>query len=115
MSLIHRARQLRKESTPAERRLWALLRSRQLANFKFRRQHDLAPFIVDFYCPGKRLVIEVDGGQHFDERVALRDEARTRHFEARGVRVVRFTNRDIFENSDGVLEAILVALGEPSP
>ncbi len=90
--------------TDAERRLWAALRGRRLTGYKFRRQHPLGRFIVDFACVEHRLVIEADGGQHAD---SPEDERRTRWLERRGWRVVRFWNNEILANSEGVQETIL--------
>jgi very-short-patch-repair endonuclease len=99
-----RARQLRVDATDAERRLWAVLRDRRLGGFKFRRQHRLGPFIVDFICFECRLIIEADGGQHADNKY---DERRTAWLEQRGWRVVRYWNTDILANIEGVQEMIL--------
>lgn len=109
-----RARALRKSETDAERRLWQLLRNRNLQPFKFRRQHPIGPYIVDFVCLDWKLVIEVDGGQHMEQ--VRYDSARTSFFEASGYRIVRFWNNDVLTNTDGVLQAICDALKlSPSP
>jgi very-short-patch-repair endonuclease len=97
---IHRARQLRRRMTDAERRLWCKLRGRRFAHFKFRRQVPLGPFIVDFICFARRLIVELDGGQH-----ALRrgyDARRTHYLEAQGFRVVRIWNHELVESADEV-------------
>jgi very-short-patch-repair endonuclease len=99
------ARRLRLTPTDAEIRLWSRLRRRQLDGFRFRRQHPLGPYVVDFFCAEAKLVVEVDGGQHAED-----DAARTRWIEARGYRVVRFWNNDVLANTDGVLRTILHAL-----
>ena len=104
----HRARQLRKTATMAEVRLWSHLRRKQLDGFRFRRQHPLGSFIVDFFCPEARLVIEVDGGQHTEDNA--HDFARTEWLEARGYRVVRFWNSDVLSKTEDVLVAVLDAL-----
>jgi very-short-patch-repair endonuclease len=101
------ARTLRQTATDAERRLWATLRSRQLAGFKFRRQHPIGPYIVDFVCTRHGLFIEADGGQHADDGA---DARRTRWLESQGWRVLRFWNNDIMTNIDSVLATILSAL-----
>jgi len=102
------ARRLRANLTDAETRLWARLRYKQIANHRFRRQVPIGPYIVDFFCPAAKLVIEVDGGQHA-ERVA-QDVARTIWLAHRGYNVLRFWNNDIFDDLDGVLEKITDAL-----
>ena len=101
------ARILRATPTDAEIRLWSRLRRKQLEGFRFRRQHPLGPYVVDFFCPDAKVVVEVDGGQHAD---SASDAARTRWIEARGYRIVRFWNNDVLANTEGVLLAILDAL-----
>ena len=107
--LTSRSRALRKNSTDAERKLWSVLRSRQLNGFKFRKQVEIDGYIVDFLCPAKRLIIEVDGGQHTAER----DARRTAYLERQGFRVIRFWNNDVLENLDGVWTTIEEALTTP--
>lgn len=107
-----RVHELRRAMTDAERRLWSALRDRRLG-VKFRRQHRLGPFIVDFICFEQRLIIEADGGQHADNES---DQWRSAWLEQRGWRVVRFWNNEILENIDGVQHAIVAQLtGKPSP
>jgi very-short-patch-repair endonuclease len=101
------ARRLRRNSTDAESRLWNHLRSRLIGGHKFVRQQPIGRYVVDFVCREKRLVIEVDGGQHLENS---RDETRDRTIRARNYRVVRFWNNDIMNNMDGVLETIAEAL-----
>lgn len=103
------ARKLRKELTPAERRLWACLRGDRLG-VNFRRQHALGPYIADFCCVKKKLVIELDGSQHLEQ--VEYDQRRTEFLQGRGYRVLRFWNRDVMHDLDGVLRAILHALEE---
>jgi len=105
-AIYARARELRKAQTPIERRLWWRLRKRQLDGLHFRRQHPIGPFIVDFYCDKHRLIIELDGPSH-DEQVEY-DEERTAWLEACGYRVIRFANKQVRNNLEGVLEAILM-------
>jgi very-short-patch-repair endonuclease len=106
-----RARALRATMTDAERRLWSVLRSRRLQGYKFRRQRPIGPFIADFACIEHRLVVEADGGQYLESEY---DARRTAWLEARGWRVLRFWNNDILANTEGVQEAVLMALkGEP--
>ncbi len=99
-----KARQLRIDMTDAERRLWSALRGRRLKGYKFRPQHPLGPFIVDFACLEHRLVVEADGGQHADSDD---DRRRTAWLERRGWRVVRFWNNDILANPEGVQDVVL--------
>ena len=107
------SRRLRRNATLAEQRLWYRLRSRSLCGTKFVRQEPIGPYIVDFVCRERRLVIEVDGGQHSEcERDAIRDGWLRDH----GYQVLRFWNNDVIENTDGVLEAIVEVLrASPSP
>ena len=109
-SIIGRAGRLRRDTTDAERMLWAELRHHQ-RGWRFRRQHPMLPYIVDFACIDARLVVEADGGQH--ERVG-EHEARDRALRLNGWRVLRFWNNDIVENRPGVLQSIAAALG-PHP
>ena len=109
------ARDLRRDSTDAERRLWNSLRNRRLGGFKFRRQVTIGPFVADFACVECRLIVEADGGQHGEDV----DADRTRYLEARGWNVLRFWNSDILNETDAVLTAILRSCEEreekPSP
>ncbi len=111
--LLNFARSLRQQQTDAETRLWGLLRSRRLAGFKFRRQHPILPYVVDFYCHEAALVIEVDGGQHGDDRG--RDEKRTDFLRNRGLKVIRFWNNEILREIEAVLEKIWQEIHSPSP
>ena len=108
-----RARRLRRELTPAEKKLWPHLRDHQMFGVNFRRQYPIEPFIVDFYCPACKLVVEIDGDTHAD--LQPRDAARTAKLEEIGCRVVRFTNSDVHENLAGVLDAILQAVQQTAP
>ena len=110
--LTHRARQLRREATDAERLLWHHLRRRQLEGCKFRRQEVIGPYIVDFLCLEKRLVVELDGGQHMDQ--VDYDRRRSAFLEEQGYRVLRFWNNQVLEEVEGVLEEIRRAL-DPHP
>jgi very-short-patch-repair endonuclease len=108
-----RPRQLRRDSTDAERALWRILRNRQLAGFKFRRQQPLGKYIVDFICLSHRLIIEIDGGQHADNLDA--DARRTRWLESQHFNVIRFWNGDVLTNPDGVYETIQQTLSQRPP
>ncbi len=109
-----RRRALRAATTPAEALLWGALRRKRLDGRKFRRQHGIGPYIVDFYCPAERLAVELDGAGHDGDAAAARDAARTAFLERHGVRVMRFENADVRENLEGVVEAIREAFGGPS-
>ena len=113
--MIARSRSLRRNATDAERRLWALLRDRQLFGARFRRQHPVGRYILDFYCPERELVVEVDGGQHYSGEEAARDLARTAYLEGLGLRVLRFTNSEVLQEIDSVVTAIVEVLDSPSP
>ncbi len=106
--LLQRAREMRKNPTPAEDALWKVLRKKNLEKFKFRRQHPMGNYIVDFYCPEKKLVIEVDGGQHSEQE--NQDAERSCFLESRGCHVIRFWNNEVMENISGVVEVILEEL-----
>ncbi len=106
------ARALRREATDAEWELWSILRNRQLAGSKFRRQQPIGPYIVDFVCFAEKLVVEVDGGQH--ATAAERDAARTAWLESQGFRVLRFWNHDVLQNIEGVSESIRIEIGTPA-
>jgi very-short-patch-repair endonuclease len=106
------ARQLRKNSTLAERKLWRYLRSRSLGGFKFVRQDPIGPYVVDFVCREKRLVVEVDGGQHAASR---RDAVRDRWLVEHRYRVLRFWNNEVLGNIEGVWETIFAATSAAAP
>jgi very-short-patch-repair endonuclease len=108
--LVSYARRLRREQTDAERLLWGHLRDRRLNGFKFRRQVPAAPFIVDFVCIERGLVVELDGSQHGEDRALAYDARRTAVLNARGMRVLRFWNEDVLKDLTGVLNAILFEL-----
>ncbi|MEO8558337.1 MAG: endonuclease domain-containing protein [Rhodospirillales bacterium] len=109
-----RAKELQRNLTDVERKLWSRLRNSQLDNFKFRRQHPIGPYIVDFFCEQVRLIVELDGGQHSE--AANADARRTAYLNTFGYRVIRFWNNEVFENIDIVLDSILAELRKgPSP
>ncbi len=101
--------------TDAERRLWALLRRKALAGYRFRRQAQIGPHYADFFCPAARLIVEVDGAFHGDKEQNERDETRTRWLEAHGCRVIRFWNKHVFMHPDRVVDAIYGELATPLP
>jgi len=103
---LPRCRKLRQSSSDAEKRLWRTLRDRQMAGAKFRRQHSLGPYILDFCCPEARLAIELDGGQHAFEKQIRHDEQRSRYLADHGIQELRFWNNEVLENTEGVLEKI---------
>jgi very-short-patch-repair endonuclease len=108
-----RARRLRRDSTNAELKLWYRLRSRSILGFKFVRQEPIGPYVVDFTCRERRLIVEVDGGQHADSKSDL---VRDQWLAGHRYRVLRFWNNDVIANIDGVLETIAIALNaETSP
>jgi very-short-patch-repair endonuclease len=109
---LMKAQRLRREMTDAERKLWSTLRNRQFYGAKFRRQQPIGPFIADFVCQERQLIIEADGGQHA-ERTA--DDRRTAFLESKGYRVLRFWNNEIVTNLPGVAEVIAAALSTPHP
>lgn len=105
--------------TEPEKRLWAKLRARQVNGFKFRRQHGIGNYIVDFYCPEQGLVIEVDGDSHADAEAVTKDRERDNYLRSIGLTVVRYCNDDVMKNLDGVLEDLQKKVGpdstSPSP
>ena len=105
-----RARDLRHEMTPAERQLWAQLRANRLQGFHFRRQQIIEPHIVDFYRHHAGLIIEVDGDVHAGQQAY--DRQREQQLQARGLRVLRFTNREVVNQLDEVLHTILIACSQ---
>ena len=109
---LAQARTLRKRMTDAERRLWYLLRAHRFGGVKFNRQAPLGPYVVDFVCFSRKLIIEADGGQHADNP---NDRRRDEWLRNEGFRVLRFWNNDVLKNTQGVLEMIAMALAEPGP
>lgn len=105
------ARDMRKAPTDAEAMLWGILRARQLDNMRFRRQHPIENYIVDFICLEEKLIIEVDGSQHAESEY---DEKRDARLKELGYIVLRFWNDEILENSDGMTQMILRSAGKPT-
>ena len=109
------AKAMRQDMTKAELRLWQRLRKPGLEGLRFRRQTPIGPYIVDFFCPERRLIIEVDGDQHGFDHVEARDLSRDAWLRDRGYRVFRFTNRDVMTNLIGVCDAIRAIAVEQRP
>ena len=106
--MIHFARKLRTNPTKAERRPWSRLRRRQLAGFKFRRQHPIGIYVCDFICLEARVIVELDGSQHLEQ--APHDQHRDAVLRASGFRTLRFWNGDVLSRTDTVVETIYEAL-----
>jgi very-short-patch-repair endonuclease len=112
--LVELARELRKQQTSAEGLLWQLLRNRQLLEFKFRRQHQFGDYVADFYCHEAQLVIECDGSVHESNEQWYHDRNRDAYMIAQGLRVLRFTNDRILNDTENVLEEIVKYLPSAS-
>jgi len=97
---------LRKNMTDAENMLWLKLRRKQLKGYQFYRQKIIGKYVVDFYCPKANLVIEVDGGEHYSQIGKAKDRSRDDALVEMGIKVLRFSDRDVFENIGGVMEGI---------
>lgn len=108
-------RNIRKEPTFSEKKLWMHLRNKQLDGIKFRRQHPVGGFIVDFYCPSARLAIELDGGVHVDSEQASYDLLRQKELAEQGVKVIRFWNSEVDGKIDAVLQTILAEVQKQLP
>lgn len=111
-SNIDRCRNLRKKQTEAEKKLWSIVRNRQLSGIKFRRQFSIGRYILDFYCPEYMVGIESDGGQHYEDKGGESDEIRTKELKELGVEIIRFSDREVLTNIDGVYEIIRKVLEE---
>src|SRR6266496_4616745 len=107
----HRAIQLRKKSTPAERKLWSRIRNDQLG-ITFRRQHAVGKYIPDFSSPKAKLIIELDGSQHLEQEQY--DEERTKYLESQGYKVIRFWNNAVIKDIESLIRAILFAMESPA-
>ena len=99
-------RTLRKEQTDAEKKLWYFLRNKNIAGLKIFRQYSVGPYILDFYCPEKRIAIELDGGQHNEEAEQHYDETRTKYLAENNIKVLRFWNNEVLQSTSKVLEQI---------
>ena len=115
LELLKLAKKLRRQTTDAENLMWRLLRAKQFANVKFRRQHPFPPYILDFYCYELKLAVELDGGQHNEEDERERDARRDAYLAKQGIRVLRFWNNDVFSETEAVVEAIYCAVTVHQP
>ncbi len=93
--------------TSAEKLFWSKVANRQFKNLKFRKQHGIGQYIVDFYCPEQKLIIEIDGDSHFSEIAKKEDEKRTQYLESFGYKVIRYNNLEVLNNINGVFEDLL--------
>jgi len=109
---IDKCRVLRKNQTDAERKLWSILRNRQLTGAKFRRQFPIGKYILDFYSPEHKLGIEADGGQHYEIKGKIKDQQRSKELSTLGIRIIRFSDRDILTNLNGVFRMIQQSIDE---
>ena len=109
-STKERRRDLRKNQTDAERKLWDIIRNKQMKGLKFFRQYSVGPYILDFYCPSKKLAIEVDGGQHAEEGQQKYDENRSEYLTQNNINVIRFWDNEVLTNIEGVEEKIFSLL-----
>ena len=100
-------KKLRRNMPQAEVILWLRLKNKRLKDYRFRRQYSVGKYVIDFYCPKLKLAIEIDGESHFTEKAEIRDKLRQYIIESYGIEFMRFTNREIYENIDGVLLAIM--------
>ena len=100
------SQQLRRNMTDAERLLWSRIRRKQLKGFQFYRQRIVGNYIVDFYCPEVKLIIEVDGGQHYNDEAKARDRVRDDYMKGVGLETLRISDRDVITNLNGVIEKI---------
>jgi very-short-patch-repair endonuclease len=114
-SLKNRARELRKQMTEAERHLWFRIRRKQVKNHQFYRQKNIGNFIVDFYCPAGKLIIEVDGGQHYAGGAIEGDKKRDAFLQSLGFVVLRFSDGEVLRDVDAVLRGIYRALPQNPP
>ena len=103
------ARILRKDQTVFERLIWGCIRKRRINGIQFYRQRPIGPYIVDFYAPKIRLVIELDGGQHYEIHHEIKDKMRDEYLRAQNLHVLRFSNLDVIQNKEGVLTQIIEA------
>ncbi|HOK80203.1 MAG TPA: endonuclease domain-containing protein [bacterium] len=101
------SRTLRQKMTDVERLFWSKIRMRQLNGYQFYRQRPIGEYVVDFYCPRAKLIIEIDGGQHYEDDGRRKDEMRDKFLSGIGLKILRFSDRDVIENIEGVVEHVL--------
>jgi very-short-patch-repair endonuclease len=109
------ARELRKNMTETEIFLWKQLRRKQLYGYQFYRQKNIGNYIVDFYCPAAKLIIELDGGHHYSDDGMRCDEQRDNYLSSLGIKILRFPDREVFKNTEGVIEEICRGLIKSPP
>nr|WP_315424794.1 DUF559 domain-containing protein [uncultured Pedobacter sp.] len=113
--LKEKRKELRNNLTPAEATMWMYLQNSRLDGKKFRRQHSVGNYILDFYCPSEKLAIEVDGSSHDDYSAEIYDKERTDFLNSKGISVIRFENAEIFESEELIGEAIRTYFKKPPP
>ncbi|MBI3231478.1 MAG: endonuclease domain-containing protein [Candidatus Doudnabacteria bacterium] len=106
---------LRKTATPAERKIWSIIKNRKIKDLRFFRQYSVGNCILDFYCPAIRLCLEIDGGQHFEEKNKIDDQTRTEFLNSSNIEVLRFQNNDVLQNIEGVYNKITQTIGLINP
>jgi len=111
--LKYLARELRKNMTDAERLLWSKVRRKQLNSYQYYRQKNVGNYIVGFYCPAGKLIVELDGGQHYTEEGKKKDAIREQYLDSLGFTVLRFSDREVLKNIEGVIEKIYDHLKNP--
>ena len=111
MNNINLARKLRKNLTPQERVLWKIFRNHNFYGYEIRRQSPIGNYIVDFVCRKKKIIIEIDGGQHNSPEIILADKKRTEYLTSKGYKVIRFWNNDISDNMEGVYKRLQEEFG----
>ncbi|MBF0484649.1 MAG: endonuclease domain-containing protein [Candidatus Omnitrophica bacterium] len=112
---IEFCRDLRREQTEAEKLVWIYIRNRHMQKIKFRRQYPIGDYIIDFYAPSIKLAIEIDGGQHYEDIGESKDKVRSQYLNSQGIKVLRFTNKDVLGNMDGVYDVIENTIEEINP
>jgi len=111
--LKEHSRDLRRNMTEAEKLLWSRIRKKQVKDYQFYRQRIIGNYIVDFYCPKAGLIVELDGGQHYHPEDLKKDTLRDDYMESLGLKILRFSNNEIFGNLDAVMEKICACLNPP--